>query len=288
VHANLFQKWDGFDLLYAKRLGAKTVGHVRSLGTQVDHSSMDISSCDVIVCVSDAVLDSVVAAHPFAPVRRVYNPIESNGFAARIGQGPAKQMLGLWQEPVIVSVGALDPRKGHDCAIRTLALLRSYGCTIALAIAGAPYDARDNNELARLKAIAEDCGVSDDVHFLGKIDDMSRVYAAANIVLALSHDGEAFGRVPVEAAFASRPVIATAKGATPEIVKDGQTGLLVGANDAEGVASAVRRLLEDDAMRRRIVNAAYERATSQYGQIMHVEAVLQVYRELLPNSGIPD
>ena len=125
------------------------------------------------------------------------------------------------------------------------------------------------------------CANANFVEFLGRRKDISRVYAAADIVLALSSDGEAFGRVPQEAAIVGRPVIATAVGATPELVIDKQSGLLVSAYDADGVAGAVLRLANDRQFRSGIVKMARERAVREFSVEKHVRQIEELYRELI-------
>ncbi|MBI4543702.1 MAG: glycosyltransferase family 4 protein, partial [Gemmatimonadetes bacterium] len=100
----------------------------------------------------------------------------------------------------------------------------------------------------------------DRVRFLGEIEDerLPGVYAAADIFVMAARDErdrdevEGFGIVFCEANAAALPVVAGASGGVPDAVRDGETGLLVPPQDAAALADAVRRLLLDAGLRRRL------------------------------------
>jgi glycosyltransferase involved in cell wall biosynthesis len=283
VHANLFQKWDGFDLHLARRMGVRTVAHLRSLGSQVTLGRFDVAACDVIVAVSDVVRKFAQESFPRSRVVRIYDPVDAAAYHSDLDRPQARARLDLAQDlaPLLVSVAALDPRKGHDLAIRALAEIRAVGVPARLVIAGAAYDVGDSSELNRLQRLAQEVGVPDAVVFVGNVERMSDLYAAADVVFALSHDGEALGRVPIEAAFARRPVVATAAGATPEIVDNERTGLLVRPGHVGDTVRQTLRLLHEPALVAALVRAAADRASTQFALDRSSTAMLGLYRVLL-------
>lgn len=99
------------------------------------------------------------------------------------------------------------------------------------------------------RAIAEEearlLGVADAVHFLGRIDLVAPLLAGADLFLLPSRS-ESFGLSALEALATGVPVIATNAGGLPEVVRDGETGVLCGVGDVEGMAAAAVRLLRDD------------------------------------------
>lgn len=283
VHVNLFQKWDGFDLHLARRLGVRTVAHLRSLGSQVTLGRFDVAACDSIVAVSDVVRKFAQDSFPRARVVRIYDPVDAAEYHSDLGRLQARAELGLAQDlaPLLVSTAALEPRKGHDLAIRALAGIRAAGVPARLVIAGAAYDIGDTSERSRLQRLAQAVGVQEEVAFVGNVERMSDLYAAADVVYALSHDGEALGRVPIEAALAQRPVVATAAGATPEIVDNERTGLLVQPGHVGDVVQQTLRLLHEPALVASLVGAAADCARTQFAVGHSSNAMLELYRTLV-------
>ena len=110
---------------------------------------------------------------------------------------------------------------------------------------------------------------------------MPSAYAASEAVLALSRDGEAFGRVPPEAAAAGSPVVGTHLGATPEVVLHEQTGLLVPPDDPPAAAAALGRLLRDRPFAAQLVAAARERLRTTFHPAAHAREVQAIYDDLL-------
>jgi glycosyltransferase involved in cell wall biosynthesis len=94
--------------------------------------------------------------------------------------------------------------------------------------------------------------------------EIAEFHAAADI-FAWPAVNEAYGMALLEAAAAGLPVVAGAVGGVPEIVADGQTGLLVRAGDAEAFAAAVARLLQDEALRLRLGRAAARLVPERHG-----------------------
>ena len=116
--------------------------------------------------------------------------------------------------------------------------------------------AGDGSEAARLRAAAPD-GVT----FLGQVGDVHAVYERNAIVVVPSR-GEGFGMVALEAAERGRAAIVTDVGGLPEIVADGETGLVVPPEDAEALAAAIVALARDHERVRRFGEAARARALS--------------------------
>jgi glycosyltransferase involved in cell wall biosynthesis len=85
----------------------------------------------------------------------------------------------------------------------------------------------------------------------------------------------------------AKPVIATALGASPEVVEDGATGLLVPPEDPAALARAIEALLKDPARRQGLGAAGRRRAEQRFSLTAHVRAVEQVYRAVLCGTGGP-
>ncbi len=117
--------------------------------------------------------------------------------------------------------------------------------------------AGDGPDRGALEARARDLGVDGRTRFLGSVsrDVVLRLFRAADATV-LSSSWENLPHTVLEALAVGSPVIATAVGGVPEVVRDGENGLLVPPNDADALSASIRRLLEDDELRRRLADAA--------------------------------
>jgi hypothetical protein len=153
--------------------------------------------------------------------------------------------------PLILSVGLLAPRKGHDVLLRALAAIADRDWQAV--IVGRDHDGRTGAELV---AQARELGVQDRVRFAGELSSDARdaLYAEASI-FALATRYEGYGMVFAEALVRGLPVVSCRTGAVPETVPDG-TGVLVAVDDVSGFAAALARLLDDPVHRATLTDAA--------------------------------
>jgi glycosyltransferase involved in cell wall biosynthesis len=149
----------------------------------------------------------------------------------------------------VVTVCRLVPWKGVDGVIDAVAQLPG----VRLAVVG------DGPERVTLAARARARGVEDRVAFHGSVphDQVQRRLADA-AVFVLNSRYEGFPHVVLEAFGAAVPVVAAAAGGTPEVVRDGVTGLLVPPRDCGALREAVRRVLTDADLRLRLVAGGRE------------------------------
>jgi phosphatidylinositol alpha-1,6-mannosyltransferase len=177
-----------------------------------------------------------------------------------------RQGLGLSaQQKLILSVGRLSRRKGFDQLIRALPGLVQSGLDVHYVAIGIGED-RDY-----LAALAAELAVQSRVHLLGHVapEDLPRWYCAADLFAMpnreIDGDTEGFGMVFVEAAACGTTALAGEAGGTGAAVLHEETGLRVNGADGAAVARALERLLDDDALRRRLAAAARARAEADLG-----------------------
>ncbi len=174
--------------------------------------------------------------------------------------------------PVILCVGVLRYYKGLHIMLNAL---RELDATLIIVGEG--------NQHAALQALAARLGIAERVRFAGRVPDeqLPTYYHAADVFVLPSHlRAEAFGIVLLEAMAAGLPVVSTEIGtATSEVNVHGTTGFVVPPNDAHALAQALRVLLADESLRRRMGEAARERATTEYTPARMVERTLAVYNE---------
>jgi glycosyltransferase involved in cell wall biosynthesis len=159
--------------------------------------------------------------------------------------------------PRVLCIGRLIPIKGHLVLLRALVQARSRVPDISLDIAG-------RGALApALQAHARELGLDDAVRFIGFVSPVETAIESAAIVVAPSL-GEGFGMVALEAMERGRAVIASSVGGLPEIVADGETGLVVPPADPDALADALVALAGDLPRARAMGAAGRERALSLF------------------------
>lgn len=174
----------------------------------------------------------------------------------------------------LAAVGRLIPIKGFDLLLRAFAAAREQVPELALEIAGAgPLD-------GELRAAA-----SDGVTFLGRVSPIGEVYERNAIVVVPSR-GEGFGMVALEAAERGRATIVSDVGGLPEIVADGETGVVVPSEDVDALARAIAVLARDGELVRQYGHAARRRALDQFSAGASADGIELLYRDLLHTRSI--
>ena len=261
-----------------------TDGTVRWLGGRVIARLCE-ALADRLVCCSETVagqfnrLGSAVTIYP--GISRVYAEGDRAGFRARYGLEAAS--------PVIAVVGNLTAGRGQDTAVRALAVIRERLPGAQLVIAGLPHPRPiDEAFAASVHDLASELGVERSVVFTGFVERVADVYAAADVVVNPARFDEPFGRVALEALTAGRPVVASAVGGIPEVLRDGRDALLVPSDDPVALAEAVSRLVEDPALRDRLVAEGSRRVEFEFGEEAGIEAFEGVIADVLEQrSGGP-
>lgn len=148
---------------------------------------------------------------------------------------------------VLAFAGRLGPQKALGIALEAVAAVPN----VTLVVAG------DGPDRAALQARATTLGLEGRSRFLGSVsrEQVLRLLRAADASV-LSSAWENFPHTVVEALAVGCPVIATAVGGVPEVVRDCENGLLVAPNDVSALAAAIRLFFEDGSLRRRLAEAA--------------------------------
>ena len=150
-------------------------------------------------------------------------------------------------ERLVVTVARLTPWKRVDLVIGAVARLRGEGPPPRLVIVG------DGEERAALVRQAAALGLRDTVRFVGEVPQPDvAAYLGAADAFALASTYEGFSHVLLEAMAAQAPVVATAVGGNREVITSGENGLLAPPNDADALAEALRRVLDDSVLAARL------------------------------------
>jgi phosphatidylinositol alpha-1,6-mannosyltransferase len=195
----------------------------------------------------------------------------------------ARRRFGLpVDQPLVLGVSRLVPRKGMDVLVRAAAQLRSTHPEVVVAIGG---DGRDRTRLERLAT-----ELAAPVRFLGRVpeDDLPTLYGSADVFAMLCRnrwlglEQEGFGIVFLEAAASGVPQVAGRSGGAHEAVEHGSSGLVVDPTDVGQVVAALARLLDDPDERAAMAAAGRERARTQFGYD-HLAAELHTALQLGPS-----
>ena len=206
---------------------------------------------------------------PARKIRVIHNGIPLEPFGGP--PDPAlRAALGGGGRPLLLVAARLDAQKGQRYLLEALA---SVPEAVAL-LAG------DGPERERLAALAGSLGLGERVVFLGRRDDMPALLAACDVAV-LPSLFEGLPLAVLEAMAAGRPVIATDVGGTGEAVRHGVTGLLVPPADPAALAGALRAVLDQPALARRLAEAGQARARREFSAEAMVERLTALYDEVL-------
>jgi glycosyltransferase involved in cell wall biosynthesis len=222
---------------------------------------------DVIVVVSADARRRMVEVEGIDPsrVRVIRNgipplrPTTGHDLRAELGIPPGVPLIG--------TVTVLRPEKALDVLIRAAAVLREEFPTLNVVIVGA------GPERGPLEGLVRELRLEASVKLLGRRDDVPDLLEAFDVAVSCS-DFEGAPLAVIEYMAAAKPVVATRVGGLPELIADGEDGVLVEPRDPAGLAAAIAGLLRDRGRAARLGARARERQRREFdigGQIRRIE-----------------
>lgn len=182
-------------------------------------------------------------------------------------------------------VGRITPLKGHEYFIKSLSsVIRQIPNIKVLIVGEAPKNKLHYRQ--ELEFLVRRLGLDEHVQFLGKRNDIPEILSKLNLLVVSTIEEEAFGRVILEAQASGVPVVATAVGGIIDIIKDGETGLLVPPQDTEEMAQAIVRLLKDVKLSDSIAGKALDLIKEKFTLSLMAQKTLEVYKEALEEYNI--
>jgi glycosyltransferase involved in cell wall biosynthesis len=229
-------------------------------------------SADGVVAVSRAVAEC--AGAPAVPITVVHRGVDLDRFVP----GPAdpavrRQLAGDAEAPLVGILGRVDAEKGIATVARAVQALDAA----RLAVVGAPHATGDAEAAAMQREVTALLG--DRVRFLPPRDDVASAMRALDVLVNAS-TAEPMGRTVLEAQACGVPVVATAAGGIPEILEDGEAGVLVPPGDWQAMSSALGRLLADPELRRRMGAAGRRRMEEAHDWPSRADALAALYRRV--------
>lgn len=196
----------------------------------------------------------------------------------------ARAALGLDGRRALLFVGRIQPLKGADLAVRTLAALDDPAAV--LLIVGGPSGPGGATELERLHELVHSLGLAEQVRFVPPQphERLASFYRAVDVCLVPSRT-ESFGLVALEAAACGTPVVAASVGGLRSLVDDGTTGFLVDGRDPLDFAGPVSRLLADPELSAEM-SANAEARSRRYAWSITAARLRRLYADLLAREPV--
>jgi glycosyltransferase involved in cell wall biosynthesis len=273
AHTNVAAAWVG------RRLKIPVVWHGRTLprAGERDVERWLARLPDRIVCNSAAVARRF---GPRAPTIVVHNGVALHEFAPGVGGAAFRQRLGLRADEVAVGiVGNLSPLKRHEVFLRAAARGAGDAPAARFLVIGSEVFAENRGRAAALRDEARRLGLGERVRFVDWQTDMPAVMDGLDVLVSAC-DVEACSRAVVEALACGTPVVAAAAGGNPELVRDGQSGVLVRPGDDAALAAALGRLVRDGSLRKAMGDAARRDAEARFDVRAQARAIERVYDAL--------
>ncbi|MEW8230938.1 MAG: glycosyltransferase family 4 protein [Candidatus Thiodiazotropha endolucinida] len=214
----------------------------------------------------------------------IHNGIDPKAVSEKITNQDILEKLGLNDaQPIIGVMGNIREWKGQEVAVRAMRkIVDEYPNTVCLLIGDTAKE--DNYYKDRLQVLIRELDLESNIIFTGYINNVSDYLNILQIVLHTSIEPEPFGRVLIEAMSLSKPLVAAADGAVPEIVVNEKTGLTFTPGDHECLAELVIKLLQDKQYAENLGKEGYKRLLDYFHINVNVEKTQLLYDKILLNQ----
>jgi glycosyltransferase involved in cell wall biosynthesis len=214
---------------------------------------------------------------PRARIRTLYYGVDAPPVPLAQERAQLRASLGLREEAFVVGmVGRIEAGKGQHLVVEAAARLAQAGVDVQVLVVG---PAMDEGYLSDLRAEVSERGLDARVVFHGPHREPSRIMPCFDALVLASRE-ETFGLVLIEAMRGDVAVIGTDAGGVPEIITDGETGLLFPPDDAPALADRLLRLARDPDLRARLAQAGKASADARFSREQHYAGLLALFEEL--------
>ena len=208
----------------------------------------------------------------------IHNGIDLDRFSPAVSPdilNGLRQELGLTDiHPIIITVARLHPQKGHRFLVEIIPQILNVAPQAQFLFVG------EGGLQSELQTLVSQAGLDDTVHFLGVRQDIPKLLALSDLFV-LPSLWEGLPNSVLEAMAVGVPVVATNVDGCPEVILDGETGILVPPSDPGALAKAICRLLQNEALRASMTGAARARVASVFSQDANISAYVDLYQNLV-------
>ena len=245
--------------------------------------TMRFAPIDAWVSTLEFLKQQVIASTNFSPTKIHVVPlgVDSERLTnAAITKQQGREHYGLPADAFVFGLmGRVDPLKGQHVAIDALRLLHDQGQKAHLLLVGESTRNEGNAYAQHIHDQIRAAGLQDVVHLHPYAREVAAFYKSIDVFLLCSK-GETFGTVTVEAMACQVPIIGTNSSGTPELLGNGDYGLLVAPDDAEELASAMRHLMDNPSESKAVAQLAELRYQKRYSKSASVQAMRKIVLEL--------
>jgi glycosyltransferase involved in cell wall biosynthesis len=232
---------------------------------------------DAVVAVCRSIKDDLVAVGvPAAKIEVIYSGTDVRRFHPGVDGSGVRRELGLAPEHFVITQVGVRSWRGWSDVLAAMRTLAPAAPDARLLVIGAAPPA-----VARLSDHARELGIGDRVLVVGPREDVPAVMAASDVVVDASWAGLGITGSIREALACERAVVATRLAGMPELVVDGETGLLVRPRDPDALAAAVLRLHGDPTWRQELARAGRKRVEAHFSLEAKLDATERLYRRLV-------
>lgn len=261
-----------------RQSGRRLIWHVHELITAPQPAAwffrvLPMVAADEVVAISQAVAANLLAA----PMRRAQLHCVLNGIPPR----PIGRQARDDSAPLCLYAGRLNRWKGYELFVEAVSMVATEHPSARFMVAGSPPAGEEWRRDALRRQITE-LELEGRLEFVGLCEDVPALFDLASVVVVPSRLPEPLGLVTLEAMRSGCAVIASAHGGTLEIITHDHDGLLVPPDDAAALAGALRRLLSDTTLRRRLAEAAIERVREDFSEERFKSEIVDVWRGRRP------
>lgn len=210
--------------------------------------------CDKIICISDAekqsALDKKICREDKLQV--IFNGVDIESYENGVRGAIKRKDLNIPEDAFVVGmVGRMSPQKAPDVFVKMAKQVKDEVPNVHFIIVG------NGNQEYEIRKYAEDNGFSNSLHITGWVDNPMSYVELFDVACLLSR-WEGFGLALPEYMMAGKPIVASRVDAIPNIIRNGENGLLVEVDDDIGASKAVLRILREDGLRKKIVAQGLE------------------------------
>jgi glycosyltransferase involved in cell wall biosynthesis len=235
---------------------------------------------DAIVAVCRSIRNELVAVGvPADKIEVIYSGTDVQRFHPGVDGSSVRRELGLAREHFVITQVGVRSWRGWSDVIEAMRTIAGAAPDARLVFVGAPPPA-----VATLSDRARELGIGDRVLVVGPREDVPSVMGASDVVVDASWAGLGITGSVREALACERAVVATRLAGMPELVVDGETGLLVPPREPAALAAAVLRLHRDPTWRQELARAGRKRVEAQFSLEAKIDATEALYRRLLARS----
>ena len=214
-------------------------------------------------------------------LQTLYYGVDLNRVPDHVDGRDIRNRFGIPADALVLgTVANLFARKGYDVMLQAFPTIVATFPNVHYLIVGSGDAAYEES----IRSLVKTLGQESHVHFAGFQDSVYPCLAAMDVYVHPARM-EGFGIAVLEAMAMRKPVVVTATGGLPEIVQDGETGLLVPPSEQDALAQAVKRLLRDPVLRRKLGDAGRDRVASMFTVDAMMANLVKGYQTLVGRTG---